>query len=726
MSDIGEALPTFIAESRSLLEEMEAALLRLEEASDDGEAINAVFRAAHTIKGSAGLFGLDEIVAFTHRAETVLDKTRDGHIAVTGDLTDLLLECCDHISRLITLLAEGQETDSETRERGEALSARLDVYLGNKPGAAVAKTPVAAEGAVSSFGGGSMEGDTTWHISLRFNDGVLRDGMDPLSFLRYLAGLGKIVHVTTLADTMPPLAEMDPECCYLGFEIRLESSADKARIESVFAFVRHDCQIRIIPPGSKAAEYIRLMDYLTEDKNRLGEILVACGAITQRELEEVLLLQERKADASQPVPIGEVLVNQGIVRPEVVDAALTKQQDIRTRQTQETSFIRVQADKLDVLINLVGELVIGSAGVSMLALRNKDSVMLEAVSVVSRLVEDIRDGAMRLRMVEIGETFNRFKRVVRDVSKNLGKDIDLVINGADTELDKSVVDKIGDPLTHLIRNSMDHGIESAEVRRARGKPEKGTVGLNAYHESGSIVIEVSDDGGGLNRDKILAKARERGLVAADANPPDEEVWKLIFEAGFTTAEQVSNLSGRGVGMDVVRRNIEMLRGVVEIDSTAGVGSVFRIRLPLTLAIIDGFLMAIGSAHYVVPLDAVLECVELSEEAARAASGRDYLNLRGEVLPLLRLRDHFSFSGRASRRQNVVVVKIGGRKAGLVVDELKGELQAVIKPLGRLFSHLRGIAGSTILGSGEVALVLDVMTLIDDAVRQDTARIAKAS
>jgi two-component system chemotaxis sensor kinase CheA len=708
--DLGDALQTFFAESRSLLQDMEEGLLRLESTPDDAEAINAVFRAAHTIKGSSGLFGLDDIVAFTHKAENVLDRVRNNELALSEGLIGLFLGCRDHIERLLDITAGAAEMDADTRLQGEALASQLSQCMGES----AATLPVEMEEPVQSLGGGQVAGDT-WHISLRFGRDVLKNGMDPLSFIRYLGTLGEIVHLTTLNDALPAADGMDPECCYLGFEIRLRSDADKARIENVFEFVRDDCQLYILPPGSRVGDYVHLIEALPENSTRLGEILVACGAVTQRELDESLAIQESGSTQENIQPLGEILVERQVVQPELVDAALTKQKEARHRQAQEARFVRVHADKLDCLINLVGELVIAGAGVGLMAARNKDGAMMESVSGMARLVEDIRDGAMRLRMVEIGETFNRFRRVVRDVSKEIGKDIDLVIGGADTELDKTVVDKIGDPLTHLVRNAMDHGIESADVRLARGKPAKGTLQLNAYHESGGIVIEVVDDGGGLNRERILAKARDKGLVQAGDNLADRDVWNLIFEPGFSTAEQVSNLSGRGVGMDVVRRNIEALRGTVEIDSHEGEGSTFRIRLPLTLAIIDGFLMGVADSHYVVPLDMVLECVELSTCGDRN-EGCDYLNLRGEVLPLLRVKDHFKLKGRSGRRENVVVVTSAGRKAGLVVDELKGEFQAVIKPLGALFERIRGISGSTILGSGEVALVLDVPALQDEAAR----------
>jgi two-component system chemotaxis sensor kinase CheA len=712
--DLSEALQTFYAESRGLLQEMEESLLKLEGAPDDTELINAVFRAAHTIKGSAGLFGLDDIVAFTHKAENVLDRVRNNELPLNEELIGLLLGCRDHIEHLVDIASDNAEMDSDTRAQGEALAALLGQCMGHS---AVA-LPVETDSPLESVGGGQMAGDV-WHISLRFGQDVLKDGMDPLSFIRYLATLGEIRHITTLTDALPDAAGMDPECCYLGFEISLRSDADKARIESVFEFVRDDCQLRILAPGSRAADFINLITALPEDKSRLGEMLVACGAVTQRELDESLSTQKCESEHQESVqPLGEILVKRQIVQPELVDAALNKQKEVRLRQTQEARYIRVHADKLDELINLVGELVIAGAGATLLAQRQGNGAMQEATALMSRLVDEIRDDALRLRMVPIGETFSRFQRVVRDVSKELGKDIELVITGADTELDKSVVEKIGDPLTHLVRNSMDHGIESAEARAARGKPVKGRLSLNAYHDSGSIVIEVSDDGGGLNKDRILEKAIERGIVGPNQNLSDREIYNLIFEAGFSTADAVSNLSGRGVGMDVVRRNIEALRGMVELDSAPGEGTTVRIRLPLTLAIIDGFLVGVGDSAYVVPLEMVLECVELSDADRRALTQRAYINLRGEVLPFVRLHDHFEVAGKGSRRENIVVVQYGGRKAGLVVDQLMGEFQTVIKPLGKMFSRVKGISGSTILGTGEVALILDVPSLVQQAAARE--------
>ncbi len=727
--DLDQALQTYFVESREMLVEMETLLLGLESSPDDPDAINALFRTVHTIKGSGGLFGLDGIVAFTHIVENVLDRVRGGEVPVNGDLIALLLSCRDHIGMLVDQIAvdPASKPDKDTEAAGTMLLAQLKSYqAGTKEQTLVPATTPSRSQTAEVLQTGATVGSDNWHISLRFNQNVLRNGMDPLAFIRYLASLGEIVHIVTLPDAIPLPTDMDAESCYLGFEIDFHGDGiDKAAIEAVFEFVREDCNIRILPPHSRIDEYTQFINELPEDKISLGQLLVDCGSLTQKELDEALRLQDtlRAKTSNEGLPkLGEILVEQGVVQPELVEAALAKQNVAKENKAQESKLIRIQADKLDELINLVGEMVIAGASTSVLAQRTGDPALHEATSTLSRLVEEIRDSALQLRMVQIGETFSRFNRVVRDMSKELGKDIALSIGGAETELDKSVVEKIGDPLMHLIRNSMDHGIEKAEIRLKRGKPAKGTVRLNAYHESGSIVVEVGDDGGGLNREKIFAKALEKGLVTANQTLSDKDVYGLIFEAGFSTAEAVTNLSGRGVGMDVVRRNVEALRGTVEIDSHEGIGTTVRIRLPLTLAIIDGFLMGVGSASYVVPLDMVMECVELNEAERQETREGNYVNLRGSVLPFIRLRDQFHEQGKAGRRENIVVVQYAGQKAGLVVDELMGEFQTVIKPLGKLFSNLKGIGGSTILGTGEVAFILDVPALIQRAANLEASAV----
>lgn len=711
--NLDDALQTFVIEGRELLQNMEESLLAIERGEIDDDAINAIFRAAHTIKGSAGLFGLDFVVAFTHIAESVLDKVRGKELTMDSDMVALMLSVCDHLGTLIEHVAKAEGPNDATSQTSRELSGNLSVYLGckreDKDFETKIKTSMAVEhdARLEVDGDGEVETDN-WHISLRFGPDVMRNGMDPLAFIRYLATLGRIVHIVTLTDAVPPLSTIDPESCHLGFEIAFESDADKATIEGAFEFVREDSLIRILPPRSKIFEYLELIHDLKEENLRLGDILVSCGTLTETELANALRIQTGCGNALHP--IGEVLVEQGMVEAPVIEAALEKQKQIKESKGSEINLIRVDSEKLDQLINLVGELIISGAGIGVIAQRAGMPNLGEAAATMSRMVEEVRDAALSLRMVQIGATFNRFQRVVRDVSRELGKDIRLEIHGAETELDKTVVEKIGDPLTHLIRNSMDHGIEPADVRIARGKPAHGTLKLNAYHDSGSIVIEVSDDGGGLNKEKILAKAIDRGLVKPDQPVTDKEIYNLIFEAGFSTVDAVSNLSGRGVGMDVVRRNIQVLRGTVEIESEPGQGVTMRIRLPLTLAIIDGFLVGVGGSAYVVPLDMVVECIELPQRS-KEQGDNNYLNLRGEVLPYLQLRELFEVEGQAGRRENVVVVQYAGHKAGLVVDSLMGEFQTVIKPLGKVFGGARGLGGFTIMGSGEVALILDVPRLM---------------
>lgn len=719
--NLDQALPVFIEEGRALLQEMEEGLLGLEQTPDDPDILNAIFRAAHTIKGSAGLFGLDGIVSFTHVVENVLDRMRAGEILTQPDLTNLLLQSCDEISVLIEAAAAGSQSDVDPTSNGVGLLHRLRAYLETSDASSDAgRLPAKAPPPVEVCGEAAVSGDC-WRIVVDFGENVLRNGFDPASFIRYLCNLGEIVHLATKTERLPPAELMDPESCYLGFEIDFRSAADKQTIENVFEFVREDCHIRITPPPAFAEVAIERIEALKAEADKVGEILIEADAVTPREIEEALALQnEIDARTRRHPPMGEILVQEGMLQQPVVEAALEKQKKIRDAKIGESRFIRVDSGKLDQLINQVGELVIAGATASLLAQRTNDSELQEALSTILRLVEEVRGGALQLRMVQIGETFNRFNRIVRDVSKELGKDIELQISGAETELDKTVVEKIGDPLTHLVRNAIDHGIESTDRRVAAGKPAKGTVRLNAYHESSSIVIEVTDDGGGLNRDKILSKAIERGLVNAGQNLSEQEIYNLIFEPGFSTADTISNLSGRGVGMDVVRRNIEALRGMVEINSRQGQGSTVRIRLPLTLAIIDGFLVSVAGCSYVIPLEVVSECVELDEREQRHGC---YVNLRGEVLPILNLREHFKIHGQTSRRQNIVVTHFGGQKAGLLVDELMGEFQTVIKPLGKLFGKVRGVSGFTILGSGEVALILDVLSLIQYAAGLEAQKAA---
>jgi two-component system chemotaxis sensor kinase CheA len=546
-----------------------------------------------------------------------------------------------------------------------------------------------------------------WHISLRFGRDTFRDGMDPLSFLRYLEQIGEIIGIVTLTDSLPALSQMDAENCYLGFEISFRSSADKAKIADVFDFVKESSTIHILPAHSQITAYLQLIQQLPEADKYLGEILVAVGSLTPEELKRALALQDSASQSGQHQPLGEILVAQKMVQEPVVQGALEKQQQQREHQVVERQMLRVRAADLDQLVNLVGELVIASAANSLYAAQSNAEERVESAAQVARLVEDIRDGALHLRMIDVAEVFQRFPRVVRDTARTLGKDIRLEISGEGTELDKSMAEKITDPLMHLVRNAMDHGIESAERRHALGKPAQGCISLHACHDAGGIIIEVRDDGGGLNREKILGKAIEKGLVTPEQQLSDQEIYALIFAPGFSTADQVSDISGRGVGMDVVRQNIEAIRGSIEIHSTPDVGSTMRIRLPLTLSIIDGFLVKLATDTFVIPAESVEECLEYPEQQGTVG----YMVLRDQALPLLHLTGVFRFDAQPEKRRNVIVVRHGQDRVGMVVGAILGNQQTVIKPLGKLFDQVPGISAATILGNGDVAPILDIPALI---------------
>jgi two-component system, chemotaxis family, sensor kinase CheA len=663
--NVEEALPGFVAEANDLLREMESALLECSGGDANAEKINLIFRSAHTIKGSAGLFGLDSIVSFVHVVETALDQVRLGKVPMTEELVTLLLRCKDHIEALLEPVGSGRRPDPSLEGRGDELLVALRQI-------ADTGAPAAKAGAGQNSKAQTFVGPQDWSVCVRFGPGVLAAGMDPLGFIRYLQTFCEIRTLKLLEDQLPAPAQMDPEVCYLGFEMELRTSSGKATIESAFEFVKEDCTLTVTAMGNTAAP--------------------VQGA----------------------APTAEPAARQGAAEKENPG----KQSSASGESSAAAATIRVDAAKLDYLITSIGELITAAAGTNLLARRTNNSELVESTSTLSSLIEQVREGALQLRMVKIGATFSRFQRVVRDVSRELGKEIQLVIHGEDTELDKTVVERIADPLTHLVRNSMDHGIESAEARVARGKPAMGTVTLNAYHESGNVVIEVSDDGGGLKRDKILAKAIQRGLVDAERTLTDSEVFGFIFEAGFSTADKVTNLSGRGVGMDVVKRNITALRGTVSISSEEGRGTTITVRLPLTLAIINGFQVAVGKSSFVLPLDAIEECIEFSSEGDHS-----FANLRGNALPFIRLREVFGTREPPSRRQSIVVVNHAGERTGLVVDALLGEFQTVIKPLGKLFRKVDCVSGSSILGNGEVALILDVPALVQQARAREQVVVA---
>jgi two-component system chemotaxis sensor kinase CheA len=706
---IAQAMPAFISEAAEQIEAIEGLLLELEAQPDNRDLLDSLFRCAHTVKGSAGIFGLHRVVEFTHHVETLLDKMRDGDIALNPDISTLLLQCNDQIKFLVDTAADESADTPEQKDTRADLVVQLR-SLTEAPAPAPAATLAGAAPGGAAFDGGLR----VWSISARFGIETFRNGMDPLSIARYLGGLGRVVSVRCGADHVPALVNLNPESCYLSFAMDLETAAQREEIEGAFSFVLDDCQFDVVAPETPGQKLARAIEEMP-DTPRLGDMLVQVGAVSQDKLEQVLSTQQQSRgmpSVAKP-KIGDLLESQAGVAPEVVAAALGKQQKLRDNAPSEERYIRVQADRLDAVINLLGELVIAGAGATLLARETHHETLIEANLQMNGLIEEIRNGTLGLRMVPVGETFSRFRRVVRDTASSLGKEVNFEIIGGDAELDKSMVEKIADPLMHLVRNSLDHGLEPPQERLAAGKSREGHLTLSARHETGAILIRIEDDGRGINRERVLQRAWNRGLIEQGVVPSDDAINMMIFEPGFSTAEQVTNLSGRGVGMDVVRRNIEALRGSLKLSSTPGKGLQVDIRLPLTLAIIDGFLVGVGAAKFVLPLESVVEVIEAADQHVKVdAAGRHCLELRGAALPVVRLRSLYSIDSSLPDRVSVVVVNAPKGKYGIEVEVLLGQQQTVIKPLGRLFKSLRGISGSSILGSGEVALILDVVSLGD--------------
>lgn len=704
---IAQAMPAFISEAAEQIEAIETLLLELEEQPDNRELLDSLFRCAHTVKGSAGIFGLNRVVEFTHHVETLLDKMRDGDVSLNPAISTLLLQCNDQIKFLVDTAADESADTAEQKDRRADLVVQLRALT--EVGAAPAAAPVATAAAPAPS---AVQGPRIWTVSARFGLETFRNGMDPLSIARYLGTLGDVLSVRCATDGVPPLVNLNPESCYLGFSMQLQTTASREDIEGAFSFVIDDCELDVVAPETAEQKMARAIEDMPATP-RLGEMLVSVGALTQDKLAQVLSTQQSSPGmpAVAKAKLGDLLESQAGVAPEVVAAALGKQQKLREAAPSEERYIRVQADRLDAVINLLGELVIAGAGATLLARETHQVALIEANLHMNSLIEEIRNGTLGLRMVPVGETFSRFRRVVRDTASSLGKEVNFEIVGGDAELDKSMVEKIADPLMHLVRNSLDHGLEPPQERLAAGKPAAGKLVLSARHETGAILIRIEDDGRGINRERVLQRAWNRGLVEQGVVPPDDEINMLIFEPGFSTAEQITNLSGRGVGMDVVRRNIEALRGSLRLNSNPGRGLQVDIRLPLTLAIIDGFMVGVGKSKFVLPLESVVEVIESGGDNVRVDErGRHCLELRGATLPVVRLRTLYAVESDLPSRVSVVVVHSPRGKYGIEVEVLLGQNQTVIKPLGRLFRTLRGISGSSILGNGEVALILDVASL----------------
>ena len=678
----------FKEEAYELLAELEISLLALEQAPEDEDLIGRVFRAMHTIKGSGAMFGFEDIASFTHEVESVFDLVRNGKIAVTRDLVDLSLAARDEIR---TMLDGGEPGDAGRKPAIIAALRRL--APGGEVTASPTPAPPPAARVVTAVGAAA-----TYRIRFRPAAELFLTGANPVHLLNELRELGEC-SVVAQTEAIPFLPDVNPEYCYTSWDIFLTTSRGYDAIADVFIFVADDSEltIQVIDDG--------LGDEV--DYKRLGEILVARGDLDQNSLNRIL--------AQRPL-IGEGLIARGLVCPDKLESALTEQRHVRAAQkkrqeTETAASIRVPSAKLDKLVDLVGELVTVQARLSQTAANCRDPELVAIAEEVERLTNDLRDNALNIRMLPIGTIFSKFQRLVRDLSAELGRDVELITEGAETELDKTVLERLNDPLVHLLRNSLDHGIGTPEVRRLAGKPGRGRISLTASHAGAQVVIQVKDDGGGLDPEAIRAKAVQMGFMPAEADLPPKELFSFIMSPGFTTAREITSVSGRGVGMDVVKKAIETLHGSIEIDSQRGVGTAITIKLPLTLAIIEGLLVTIEHDYFVVPLSVVTECVELTREDVARAHGHKIARVRDEIVPYVHLREHFAMGGRPPAIEQIVITELNGTRVGLVVDQVIGEQQTVIKSLGRVYRSVAGISGATLLGDGTVALILDAPQLI---------------
>lgn len=698
---------TFRQEAQDLFEQLEQALLDMEDRPDDLELVGTAFRALHTLKGSGAMFGFDALAAFAHHLEAAFDQVRHGVVAASPELVALALAAKDHLRALL----EGSATTDDPA--GAALLVRLEDVVAPARHRLPPQAPAAGGSGDDGPGGGGVNANAgggeaaIWRLTVRLPADALATGTNPLLLLDELRELGPCT-VIAHTETVPVLDLLDPATLYLWWEVVLTTDHPRGDIEDVFIFVRDEMDLSIEPVAASA------------DK-RLGEILVERGEVTQAGIEDALARRPR---------IGTLLVEGGTVPPAEVEAALAEQAHARApaptgqRRPSGQESIRVSADRLDALMDRVGELVISQARLKQLVAGHDDIPLKAVTEEIERLIAELRDTTMGIRMVPIASLFSRFRRLVHDLSKDLGKEVELSTSGEDTELDKTVIERLNDPLVHMVRNAIDHGLEAPDARLAAGKPRQGKVHLSASHSGAQVLISIQDDGRGLDAERIRARAVENGLIPADAPVSDDELYQMIFAPGFSTAREVTSVSGRGVGMDVVKRTIESLRGTVEVDSTPGRQTVVTLKLPLTLAIIDGLLVRVGDGRYVLPLSAVEECVELTAEADARSRGRNFLNIRGDLVPFLRLREFFDSPLPAASFQKVVIVSDGDQRVGLVVDEVIGDHQTVIKSLSRLHADVESFSGATILGDGGVALILDVAHLIEiGQVRDDVRKVS---
>lgn len=646
----------FAAETREMLESMELDLVRIGRGERDPELLNSLFRSAHTIKGTSGMYDFGAIAEFVHSLENVLDRVRGGRIELTDTLIAAVLRCKDHLLDRMKSYEDGRyESDDLLAEGSEAVALLLEAAGEEAPKQQKKQEAVAGE-RVSEL----------WKIHLRCKPNLLANGLDPYPFLRYLTEKGKIEELAVDDSLLPGLTDLDPQSAYLSFDIVYRSTLNHKQIVDAFEFAAHDVELTVEP-------------------------LIAIGHASGE------AVREQKTAKSAP-------------------AAKTQAADQKAAKAKTKRSMRVDADKLDLVVDRVGEAVVIASAIHQMALNLKDEYLEELSHRMSRLLTEIRTNSLKLRMVPVETVFARFSRVVYEMGLQLGKPVQLVLHGGETELDKNLIDHLADPLTHMVRNAIDHGIESSPEERVRaGKPREARITLSASHRAGEIIIEVSDDGHGINPDAVLRRAVERGLYNEGDPIREDQIYRFIFEPGFSTAKEVTELSGRGVGLDVVRKNVESLRGRIEVESERGKGTMFRIILPLTLANIDGFLLRVGNNQYAIPLDMVNECMEFRAEDF-VVGEQNFIRVRGKVIPFINMNELFGEPEEKGSRRNLVIVHAGSLQAGLVVDDLLGRMHSVIKPLGELFEETKGLSGFAVMGDGSVAMILDTGTLLAEVRR----------
>lgn len=683
------AVTYYREEASELLDRIESLLLELEKNPEDTELVNNVFRALHTIKGSGSMFGFEKISAFTHEVETLFDLIRKKELSIDHVMVDLTLAARDHIR---ILLEDNERISQEDEELGADLVRRFKAFTEKtKP----EKSPQAS---VQPQPEKKPEADSTktYRISFKPAEEIFLRGVKINLLFDELKNLGDFLAVAH-TNHIPDLKDLNPELCYTSWTLIVTTRAGLNAVRDVFIFIEDFCELKIdiIDTGD--------VTDIEEDYKKIGEILLDQGHISRENLERILNRRDL---------FGNIALEEGIVTEDKLQSAIEEQTYIRDlrRKRKEMAFsttIRVNNEKLDELVNLVGELVTLQARLSQQAIDADNSEVENIAESLERLTAELRDNTMNIRMIPLGETFQSFQRLVRDLSKELNKTIDLVSYGGETELDKNIIEMLKDPLVHIIRNCIDHGIESAEERKKAGKPINGTITVGAEYSGANVLIKISDDGGGINIDRVLGKAIEKGLVHKNADLSQEEMINLIFLPGFSTADKATSVSGRGVGMDVVKKNIENLRGSVEVTNNPGQGTSMLLRIPLTLSIIDGLLVKIGPERYVINLSIIEECVDMTEDVITQSNSGSFAKIRGDLVPFIRLRKVFGVKGQPDEREQMVIALVDNSRVGFVVDSVIGQLQTVIKPLNRAFKNLGELSGSTILGDGSIALILDI-------------------